>query len=105
MELTQQTRVNSSYEARTHGGKVRGTYLGARLLPAHAASTHDDQAQAGFQADAHHRARAALLKKPMEAVGKQINVPGSFWQGRMTDEERQTLYRCTVRDFTLASAD
>ena len=61
--LTQQTRVNSSYEARTHGGKVRGAYLGARLLPAHAASTHDDQAQAGFQADAHHRARAAAAEE------------------------------------------
>ena len=23
-----------------------------------------------------------LLKKPMEAVGKQIKVPGSFWQSR-----------------------
>ena len=23
-----------------------------------------------------------LLKKPMEQIGKQINVPGSFWDGR-----------------------
>jgi len=22
-----------------------------------------------------------LLKKPMEAIGKQINVPGEFWEG------------------------
>ena len=25
-----------------------------------------------------------LLKKPMEAVGQQIKVPGSFWQGCMS---------------------
>ena len=43
-----------------------------------------------------------LIKKPMEQIGKQINVPGSFWDGRMSTEERNTLYRCTVRDFTLA---
>ena len=39
-----------------------------------------------------------LLKKPMEQIGKQIKVPGSFWDGRMSTEERNT---CTVRDFTL----
>ena len=43
-----------------------------------------------------------LLKKPLEQIGKQINVPGSFWSGRMSAEERSTLYKCTVRDFTLA---
>ena len=41
-----------------------------------------------------------LLKKPLEQIGKQINVPGSFWSGRMSAEERSTLYKCTVRDFT-----
>ena len=25
-----------------------------------------------------------LLKKPMDHLGKQINVPGSFWEGRCT---------------------
>ena len=29
-----------------------------------------------------------LLKKPMDHLGKQINVPGSFWEGRMLTEER-----------------
>ena len=43
-----------------------------------------------------------LLKKPMEQIGKQIKVPGSFWDGRMSTEERNTFYKCTVRDFTLA---
>ena len=31
-----------------------------------------------------------LLKKPMEHLGK-INVPGSFWQGRMLEEERDKI--------------
>ena len=43
-----------------------------------------------------------LLKKPLEQIGKQINVPGSYWEGRMSADERSTLYKCTVRDFTLA---
>ena len=42
------------------------------------------------------------LKKPMEAVGKQVEFPGSFWGGRMSPEELRTLYKCTVRDFSLA---
>ena len=42
------------------------------------------------------------LKRPMEAIGKQISVPGSYWEGRQTDDEKQTLYKCTVRDFSLA---
>ena len=41
-----------------------------------------------------------LLKRPLEQIGKQINVPGSFWNGRMSTDERSTLYKCTVRDFT-----
>ena len=43
-----------------------------------------------------------LLKKPMEAIGKQVGVLGGYWVGRMTDAEKETLYKCTVRDFTLA---
>ena len=40
-----------------------------------------------------------FLKKPMEQIGKQINVPGSFWDGRMSTEERNTFYlsaRCAI---------
>ena len=43
-----------------------------------------------------------LLKKPMDHLGKQINVPGSFWQGRMLPEERDKVYKCTTVDFSLA---
>ncbi len=43
-----------------------------------------------------------LLKRPMDHLGKQINVPGSFWQGRMLAEERDTFYKCTIVDFSLA---
>jgi hypothetical protein len=43
-----------------------------------------------------------LLKKPMDHLGKQINVPGSFWQGRMLPEERYKVYKCTIVDFSLA---
>ena len=42
-----------------------------------------------------------LLKKPMEQIGKQINVPGSFWDGRMSTDERNTSYKCTVREISL----
>jgi hypothetical protein len=31
----------------------------------------------------------------MEQIGKQIKVPGSFWDGRMSTEERNTSYKCT----------
>ena len=41
-----------------------------------------------------------LLKKPLEQIGKQINVPGSYWEGRMSADERSTLYKCSMRDFT-----
>ena len=56
----------------------------------------------------------ALLKKPMEAIGKQIRMPGSFWAGNMTAAEKDTDYfwcaslpcarpcGSTVRDFSIA---
>ena len=34
----------------------------------------------------------ARLKKPMEAIGKQIRVPGSYWAGNMTAAEKDTDY-------------
>ena len=42
-----------------------------------------------------------LLKKPSDHFGKQIKLPGSFWQGRMTAEEKKKTYLCTVREFEL----
>jgi hypothetical protein len=38
----------------------------------------------------------------MDHLGKQINVPGSFWQGRMLPDERDKVYKCTIVDFSLA---
>ena len=38
----------------------------------------------------------------MDHLGKQINVPGSFWQSRMLAEERDKFYKCTIVDFSLA---
>ncbi len=37
-----------------------------------------------------------LLKKPMEHLGRQLNVPGSFWQGRMSEDERDKIYKCKM---------
>ena len=45
-----------------------------------------------------------LLKKPLEHIGKQIDVPGSFWEGRMSEAEKSTLYKCTIREFTVMHA-
>ena len=42
-----------------------------------------------------------LLKKPLELIGTQIKVPGSFWDGRQNTSEKSTMYFCTVRDFQL----
>ena len=44
----------------------------------------------------------SLLKKPLDLLGKQIEMPGSFWQGRVSVEERETAYKCTIIDFSLA---
>ena len=46
-----------------------------------------------------------LLKKPLEAVGKQIELPGSYWQlgrGRMSEEESATKFKCAIRDFSFS---
>ena len=44
-----------------------------------------------------------LLQKPGEmCVGRQIGVPGKFWnfnRGRMSEEETATLFKCTVCGF------
>ncbi len=43
-----------------------------------------------------------LVKNPMEHLGKQLNVPGSFWQGHMSEDEQDKIYKCTIVDFSLA---
>ncbi|KAL1515242.1 hypothetical protein AB1Y20_001876 [Prymnesium parvum] len=40
-----------------------------------------------------------LLKKPHENIGKQVKVPGAFWEGNMTEEEKETKYLCTIKRF------
>ena len=32
-----------------------------------------------------------LLKKPLEQIGTYIDVPGNYWQGRMSAEEKGQL--------------
>ena len=39
-----------------------------------------------------------LIKKPLELIGEYINVPGTFWQGRMSAAEKETMYKCVVRE-------
>ena len=29
-----------------------------------------------------------VLKKPLEQIGKQLGVPGKYWQGRMSADEK-----------------
>ena len=42
-----------------------------------------------------------MLKKPTEHFGKQVGVPGAYWEGRMSAEERKTIFMCTMREFEL----
>ena len=42
-----------------------------------------------------------MLKKPTEHFGKQVGVPGAYWEGRMSAEERKTRFMCTTREFEL----
>ena len=39
-----------------------------------------------------------LIKKPLEIIGMYINVPGAYWQGRMSATEKETMYKCVVRE-------
>ena len=43
-----------------------------------------------------------LLKKPLDHLGKLIDIPGSFWQGRQSADERKNMYKCAIVDFSLA---
>jgi hypothetical protein len=43
-----------------------------------------------------------LLKKPLEQVGKFVDVPGAYWSGNMSAEEVAAMYKCAVRDFSYA---
>ena len=59
-----------------------------------AASLGTAQKQAQLQA-------LPLIKKPIELIGKTIKVPGSYWEGRMTADDKiekevksHTIFRC-----------
>ena len=41
-----------------------------------------------------------LLRQPMNLIGTQVKFLGSFWEGRMTAEEKATEYLCTVLDWS-----
>ena len=43
------------------------------------------------------------LKEPGSYVGRrQVGLPGALWVGRQTATERETLFRCTIREFSFA---
>ncbi|KAL1530729.1 hypothetical protein AB1Y20_001628 [Prymnesium parvum] len=42
-----------------------------------------------------------LLKKPLEVVGKMIDVPGSHWGSSATRNELNKIYKCAVKDYSL----
>jgi hypothetical protein len=35
----------------------------------------------------------------MEVIGEYVNLLGSRWAGRMSEEEKSTIYKCIIRDF------
>jgi len=42
------------------------------------------------------------LKHPLSYVGRQVGIPGALWDGRQTAAERETVFRCTIREFSYA---
>ena len=42
-----------------------------------------------------------VLKRPLDQVGKQILVPGAYWVGRVSREEKDLEYKCTVIEFDM----
>ena len=45
-----------------------------------------------------HGYQKGPLRATSELVGQTINVPGAYWQGRMSAAEKETLYKCVVRE-------
>jgi len=46
-----------------------------------------------------------LIKKPIELIGKTIKVPGSFWEGRMTNHVRERAAVCCVHKAALTKIE
>ena len=40
-----------------------------------------------------------LQRSTKMCVGRQIQVLGSYWTGRMSNEETNSLYKCTVHEY------
>jgi hypothetical protein len=43
-----------------------------------------------------------MLDRPPCQIGKVVEVPGSYWEGRMSEEERSIHYKCIIRDLSAA---
>ena len=41
-------------------------------------------------------------KHPLSYVRRQIGIPGALWVGRQTAAERETVFKCTIREFSYA---
>jgi hypothetical protein len=59
------------------------------------------QSSITFMGFAHISVGSCFCRSPEKCVyrGRQINVPGKFWngnKGHMDDQEANTLYKCTV---------
>ena len=39
-------------------------------------------------------------REKIELIGTQIKVPGAYWDGRMSDEEKAMLYLCSIREYS-----
>ena len=42
-----------------------------------------------------------MLKKPMEAIGETIGVPGNFWD-KCPDADKERLFKCIIKDYSIA---
>ena len=40
------------------------------------------------------------LKKPSEVIGKFVKLSGSFWEGKLSAEEKSALFKCAVIQFS-----
>lgn len=48
----------------------------------------------------HDFTRYPMLKKPLEVIGKQLRVPGSFWDN-CPAAQMDLQYKCTIREYSL----
>ena len=41
------------------------------------------------------------LKKPLESVGKTIDIPGSHWGDQCPAADKEKIFKCTINDYTV----